>query len=201
MNDKNLGQAVASLIPTRADALETLRRAVLSPDDAPPLDEGELVLLAPSSRPDVSSLPDAFRADGTPAFAVGDKIVIERRSGLLDGAPYVDTRTWFVNGFNPATGQLALWDEELLQHGSDNVIAGVARGSIYKLAAGASVGGKRKRGRPRKNPLAPVAPPVPTGEKKKRGRPKGSKNRPAAAIRAEKAAKAAARTARRAARR
>jgi hypothetical protein len=49
---------------------------------------------------------------------------------------------------------------------------------------------KKKRGRPRKNPIETVEV-KPVGEKKGRGRPKGAKNRPKEEIKAEKAAKKA----------
>ena len=78
-----------------------------------------------------------------------------------------------------------------------NYITGTKAGYRFKLpnAKGMSIG-KRKRGRPRKNPTgAPeLTKPVELDSngqpvKKKRGRPAGTKNRPKDVIRAEKKAK------------
>lgn len=157
-------------------------------------------LFAPSktvNRPDISRLPDAF-ADGLPLFRCGDKIVIERYAGFLPGSPYLDTKTYRVMSIDGVTGRLDLYDDSFLQFAIDNWKTGMRNGQVYKLAAGNTVTTKRKRGRPRKNPVEAVAA-APKGEpeKKKRGRPKGSKNRPKEEIRAERVAKAASRAAKR----
>lgn len=151
------------------------------------------------NKPDISGLPDAIR-DGRPLFRVGDRIVIEQYCTVLDTNPYLHTRTYKVEAINPATGDLKLWDESVNHWAMDNYVTGPRYGQVYKFAAGATVG-KRKRGRPRKNPVAPVpvATEVKTDAPKKRGRPKGSKNRPKDVVAAEKRARIDARKTRKAA--
>lgn len=135
----------------------------------------------PPAKPDISALPDALGADGRPLFKEGDKIVIERYSACLSGRPYLNTRTYRVVSIDPSTGNLALYDDSLAQHAGDNYRTGPACGNVYKFAMGTSVG-KRKRGRPRKNPVPPPAAPAALGPdglpvKKRRGRPPGSRNK------------------------
>lgn len=146
-----------------------------------------------SRKPDISHLPLAAvkDKDGTvlPLFDIGDRIVIERHAGMLTGKPWLDTQTYVVQHINDDNGDLKLWNPDLLQFALGNFIKGPARGDDYRLAVeGTPTVGKRKRGRPRKNPVQPVAQ---VGEKKRgRGRPAGSKNRDKDVIKAEKVAKA-----------
>lgn len=149
-------------------------------------------------KPDISRLPDAIGADGEPLFRVGEKIIIERRATVLEGNPYLDTRTYMVVGINTENGNLDLFDESLCQSAMSNWKSGLRRGFVFKLARGNQVATKKKRGRPRKNPIVDetevkAAPVGADGQpvKKKRGRPPGSKNRDKATIKAEKKAKMA----------
>lgn len=149
----------------------------------------------PVNKPDISGLPDGV-VDGRPIFCKGDKIVIERRVGMFPDHPYLDTRAYHVNSVDMVTGRMELFDETLMQHARDNWIEGLKIGQVYKLTTNVRADvGKRKRGRPRKNPAAPAVAPAVPGEKKKRGRPAGSKNRSKDVIaeerRVKKAAKAA----------
>jgi hypothetical protein len=160
----------------------------------------------PVNKPEIGHLPDAI-VDGFPVFDVGDKIVIERRAIVLRGAPYLDTKTYKVLKVDLSNGVINLYDEELNQFAMDNWKTGLVHGHVYKFARGGSVSTKRKRGRPRKNPVeaaAPVAaaPLGPDGQpvKKRRGRPAGVKNRPKDVVAAEKAAKVQVRAAKKAAR-
>lgn len=148
----------------------------------------------PVQKPDISRLPTALGVDGTPLFGVGDKIVIERYSGALDGCPYLDTRTYRVKSVDLVTGLVALYDEVLFQNAFDNWRDGVTRGQQYRFSMGGTFSTKKKRGRPRKNPVAPKEE-VPQGEKRGRGRPKGAKNRAKEVIKAEKEEKKARRAA------
>lgn len=151
----------------------------------------------PEAKPDISRLPDAIEG-GKLLLKPGERIVIERRVPFLAGCPYLDTRTYLINSIDEAKGVLRLWDEAFQQWAMDNYVKGPSYGQVYKMALGRSVTTKKKRGRPRKNPveapkpveLGPDGKPV----KKKRGRPKGSKNRPKDEIREEKVAKAAKRS-------
>jgi len=170
---------------------------LVEPDPPVDPDNDLAAALAPptaKNKPDISRLPDAV-LEGKPIFARGDRIVIERYNGILGGNPYLDTKTYLVNSVDLETGRVTLFDETLLQHATDNWKGGLARGQLYKFAHGLNVSTKRKRGRPRKNPVAPPAAAAPPGEKKKRGRPKGSKNRPREEVKADRVASAAARAA------
>lgn len=141
------------------------------------------------NRPDISRLPDALER-GRPVFKAGDKIVIERYATILEGRPYLDTRTYRVMELDDVSGRMRLYDEALCQFAADNWRAGASVGNVYKLAMGVVVGTKKRRGRPRKSPIeAPPAPTTTPEVKRSRGRPKGSKNRTKEEIRAEKAEK------------
>jgi hypothetical protein len=160
-------------------------------------------------KPDISRLPNALDGDGLPLFRVGEKIIIERRSLSLAGNPYLDTRTYTVLNINYENGNLDLFDEVLAQSALSSYTRGPDRGFIFKLAKGNVVATKKKRGRPRKNPLADESlppPPPPTDEhgnpiKKRRGRPPGTKNRDRETIKLEKKAKMSLRSERKARRR
>lgn len=147
-----------------------------------------------SRKPDISHLPSATAEDENgvviPLFDVNDKIVIERHASMLTGRPWLDTQTYIVQEIDDETGVVKLWNPDMLQFALGNFITGPQRGDDYRLAVeGTPTVGKRKRGRPRKNPVQPVA--LKPGEKKRgRGRPAGSKNRSKDVIKAEKAVKA-----------
>lgn len=151
------------------------------------------------SKPDISKLPNGIGADGIPTFVRGDKIVIERYSGLLKGHPYIDTRTYVIQSIDVVTGKVTMYDAAQGQFATDNWKSGLKNGNVYKLAKNTTIdlSSKRKRGRPRKNPDAPTnsAKPTPTLDPngmpivKRRGRPAGSKNRPKDVIANEKKAK------------
>ena len=98
------------------------------------------------------------------------------------------------------TGLVNLADDSLCQKARSNWKTAPAEGDVFKFAMGSLVG-KKKRGRPRKDPVEAPKPVVVGTDgqpvKKKRGRPPGSKNRSKAEIRAAKVAAVAARAARR----
>ena len=149
---------------------------------------------APTNRPDISRLPDAFDEEGMPRFRRADKIIIERYASFLKGTPYLDTRSYRVVSVDSVTGRLELYDDELQQQALDDWKHGMSIGQVYKLPAGRAVPTRKKRGRPRKDAYAAPPPPPPVGPdgkpvKKRRGRPKGSKNRSKDEIRAEKTAR------------
>ena len=140
------------------------------------------------NKPDITRLPDAI-SGGIPQFGPGDRIVIERYSSFLKGKPYLDTKTYTVIDVDAFTGKIKLYDDQLQQHAIDNWKTGAVYGNVYKLANGNMVSTKKKRGRPRKDPIGGEQPLVPPGEKRGRGRPKGVKNRPKEEIEAAKLAK------------
>jgi hypothetical protein len=154
-----------------------------------------------ASKPLIDHLPDAVVKDEMGLLALsagpGDKLIIERYATVLSHRPWLDTKTYTITNVNLATGIVGLWDDDLHRSASTNFIEGVKCGYRFKLTTrkGMQIG-KRKRGRPRKNPTdAPeLAKPVelgPDGQpiKKRRGRPAGVKNRPKNVIVAEKKAK------------
>lgn len=160
------------------------------------------------AKPDISRLPNAIDNDGFPLFRAGEKIIIERRSTILIGSPYLDTRTYTVVSIDTETGKLDLFDDTLCQSALSNYRQGLDRGYVFKLARGNSVATKKKRGRPRKNAIVDrtdikATPTTTDGQpiKKKRGRPPGTKNRDRETIKLEKKAKLSLRTERKARRR
>lgn len=173
--------------------------ALVAAAGAAPEDEASISLLSPAEaqakrearRPDVSAFPDALDAEGKPLFRPGDRVVVERRSVVLAGAPWIDTKVYRVLTVDQDTGNVRFYDEQINQFASSNYRTATARGSVFKLLpTGARTDnlGKRKRGRPRKNPEA-AAKPVSTEPKRGRGRPKGVKNRPKEVIAEEKRAR------------
>ncbi len=154
------------------------------------------------SKPPIDHLRDAIghRTNGDPIMLadVGDRIIVERVASVLVGRPWLDTKTYRIQRINDVTGELILMntDEAFAQTSTSNYITGPARGYRFKLPdpKGFAIG-KRKRGRPRKNPaLVPAAKPVELDDngiavKKKRGRPAGTKNRAKDVVKAEKKAK------------
>lgn len=163
-----------------------------------------------AAKPIIDHLPDAIGKDelGNVTFmgGTGDKVIIERVATVLSHKPWLDTKTYVINSVDTVTGELRLWDTDAARDTVSNFIDGVKRGYRFKLPTRRDmIIGKRKRGRPRKNPTdVPTAAPAPVlgpdGQpvKKKRGRPPGSKNRDKAVIKAEKRAKLDARKAKKA---
>lgn len=154
-----------------------------------------------AAKPLIDHLPDAVTKDDFGNLVLnaktGDKIVIERVATVLSHRPWLDTKTYVIESVDSVTGHMTLMDPDLNQCAMSNYISGLKAGYRFKLpsAKGISIG-KRKRGRPRKNPTDAPEPPKPVqlgpdGKPvtKKRGRPAGSKNRSKDVIRAEKRAK------------
>lgn len=172
--------------------------ALVAASGAAPEDEASISLLSPAEaqakrearRPDVSAFPDALDAEGKPLFRAGDRVVVERRSVILSGSPWIDTKVYRVLNVDQDTGNVRFYDEQINQFASSNYRTATARGSVFKLLpTGARTDnlGKRKRGRPRKaTPAGQEVKPVSTEPKRGRGRPKGVKNRPKEVIAEEK---------------
>jgi len=155
---------------------------------------------AAASKPMIDHLPDAISKDemGFPTLLAGpgERIIIERVASILQGRPWLDTKTYTIESIDAVSGRLSLWDDDLQRSAGTNFIEGLKVGYRFKLPTRKGMNiGHRKRGRPRKNPEGtPVEKTVelgPDGQpiKKKRGRPAGSKNRERAIIMAEKKAK------------
>jgi hypothetical protein len=131
-------------------------------------------------KPDISALDEGLVVvDDSmilPVFSNGDKIVIERYNSVLNGKPWLDTRTYIVENIDDETGDMKLWDPERNHWSLWNYISGTAKGDVVKLAPAKNVIGAKRRGRPRKH-ILPETKEVHDGPKR-RGRPPGSKNRP-----------------------
>lgn len=170
-------------------------------DTVSPAQMGELLGPAKAvNKPDISRLPSAVDPSGRALFKPGDKIVVERYASCLPGHPYLDTKTYRVLGVDQSSGGVRLYEEVLNQYASTNFKEAIAVGYVFKFASGNVVSTKKKRGRPRKNPVIDVVEKATettavVGEKRGRGRPKGVKNRPKDVIKEEKKAKAALRAA------
>ena len=128
----------------------------------------------------------------------GEKLIIERVASILTLKPWLDTKTYTIKSVDLASGYVMLWDDDLHRDASTNYIEGLQAGYRFKLVTNKGMQiGKKKRGRPKKNPtgvpdmnLKPLeldANGMPV--KKKRGRPPGIKNRDRAVIVAEKRSK------------
>lgn len=152
-----------------------------------------------ATRPNIDDLADAVVRDELGRLVLlakpGEKLIVERFATILVGRPWLDTKTYTVQSIDEATGRVHLWDDELQRTALTDYISGTKAGYRFKLPVkGRRVSSKRKRGRPRKNVVAPVvaAPVGPDGApvKRGRGRPKGVKNRDVEVIAAEKKAKA-----------
>ncbi len=166
-----------------------------SPSDFVSSDALEAIGPKATNKPDISRLPDAV-VGGVAQFSEGDKIVIERYSSFLAGKPYLDTKTYRVVRHDEFTGRMHLFDEQLEQNAIMNWKEGLRHGTVFKLAVGkVDISTKKKRGRPRKNPVEEVKAVDPAAPKRGRGRPKGAKNREKEVIAAEKAEKKARRAA------
>lgn len=125
------------------------------------------------------------QADGTilPLFDVGDRIVVDRRTTLLRGIPWLETIVGKVRTIDDESGLVTVWDEDGDPRSPPTRYTNFKDPyHIFKLAPD------------RGNPFEP--PPEPKPEKpqrapgqKGRGRPKGSKNRPKDVIKAEREAR------------
>lgn len=171
-------------------------------EDEPSL--SALQAVRPRDMPKIDHLKDAvlLSPEGKPELIVppGGRVIIERRSSILNGAPWIDTKVFEVREVDQENGLMKLWDPELHQHARDNWFVGLKVGSRYKLPP---LKGKWDAP-PKVIPVSAtpttttsVSSPVGEGEevKRRRGRPAGVKNRPKEVIQREKAEKAAAKAA------
>jgi hypothetical protein len=194
--------------PTNTDTVQLAPIPTVDEDNLSP-DQYEAQLSAQeqarlASRPNIDHLPDAVVKDEMGMWLLlakpGEKIIIERFSSIFPGRPWMDTKVYTVHSVETVSGNIYLHDDDLQRITTTNIEQALKYGHRFKLpTVKVNLTTKRKRGRPRKNPLAPVpskAAMAPTNEapaKRGRGRPKGSKNRPKDVITAEKAAKKATR--------
>ena len=160
-----------------------------------------------ASRPNIDHLPDAIVRDEMGLWLLlakpGEKIIIERFSSIFAGRPWMDTKVYTVHSIEAASGNIYLHDDDLQRVTMTNIELALKYGHRFKLpTVKVNLTTKRKRGRPRKNAMAPTKPTstaapskaalAPSSEapvKRGRGRPKGSKNRPKDVVAAEKSAK------------
>ena len=120
-----------------------------------------------------------------PLFSVGDRVVVDRRTNLLPGDPWLETIVGRVRSIDDESGAVSILDEEgdprhppcrwfSLRDELTDFRFAPARGNPFNVPAVPK----------REAPATPVDPSQP----KRKGRPKGSKNRPKEEIRAEREA-------------
>jgi len=139
-----------------------------------------------SKRPPIEHLKDgiAVLGDGSSVvlFDVGDRIVVDTRTSLLKGLPWLETIVGRVRSIDDDTGMVSLYDEDSDFRSPRARWASFKDGlACFKLAPA--------KGSPFIVTEVKVQPTVPQPGKRGKGRPKGTKNRPKAVIEAEKAAK------------
>lgn len=144
-----------------------------------------------AKRPVIDHLPSGIIVDPSdgsvlPAFDVGDRIVVDRRTTLLRGTPWLETIVGKVRSIDDESGLVTIWDED-----------GDARNPPCRYTNFRDALHDFRLAPAKGNPFEP--PPPPKKEKpqrqageKHRGRPKGSKNRPKEVIQAEREARKAA---------
>jgi hypothetical protein len=144
-----------------------------------------------SKRPPIDHLRDALHVDHqtgdiVPLFDVGDRIVVDRRTTLLKGVPWLETIVGKVRSIDDDTGLVTVYDEDSDPRNPPVRYTSFKDGlHTFKLAP--------ERGNPFEPPPPPKKEkPQPVPGKKGRGRPKGSKNRPKDVIKAEREARKAA---------
>lgn len=147
-----------------------------------------------SRKPKVDHLADGVhRSDGLAValFDVGDRIVVERRTSLLPGAPWLDTLVGKVRSIDDDTGTVSLDDED------SDPRCPVRRYACYTdplhLFKVAPIKGdpfRAPRGVRTDTPPTSTAAKSPCDgaqdDRKGKGRPKGSRNRPKEVVQAEK---------------
>lgn len=150
-----------------------------------------------ANRPMIDHLPDAIERDEFGRLVLraqpGEKIIIERWASCLKTRPWLDTKTYTILTIDEATGVVRLWDDDLQRTAMSDYVKGTKVGYRFKLPTRKGMNiGKKRRGRPKKNPTdAPVE--KVESAPKKRGRPAGAKSRSKEVIAAEKKAKVEAR--------
>jgi len=145
-----------------------------------------------AKRPPIDHLKSGIMVDPSsgatlPLFDVGDRIVVDCRTGLLKGSPWLETLVGKVRSIDDDSGLVTLFDED-----SDPRCPTIRYASFKRPLFTFCLAPDRG------DPFEP--PPPPKKEKpqrlpgqKGRGRPKGSKNRPKDVIKAEREARKAAR--------
>lgn len=89
-----------------------------------------------ASRPYIDGFPDAVREKDGKMVCTQTKdmrIIIERYATILSTKPWLDTKTYIVNGVNQDTGEIKLWDEDLEHHVTLNFITGTKLGYRFKV--------------------------------------------------------------------
>lgn len=168
-------------------------------DQVEPFDEEKETLegfaLTPEQRetrrlqkqPRIDHLKDATvqAPDGTvlPLFNVGDKVVVERYSELLNTHPWLDTRVLEVISIDDESGRVTCFDPDVkhrvfvgVNHPFTRIKLPPRRGNPLKAPDNAAKAGQPKPGK------GGTVTDVGAGK----GRPKGTKNRPKEVIAAEK---------------
>jgi hypothetical protein len=152
-----------------------------------------------AKRPDISHLRDATIKDPEtgivrPLFGTGDRIVADRCTTHLRGAPWLDTRVYIVMSIDDVKGIIHCIDEEAQHHAFIGL-----RDQFTKLKLAPKHGNpfnaaevkklEKKQLQMKKNNSSVATISLDENVPRRKGRPKGTKNRPRAVILAEKQAK------------
>ena len=65
-----------------------------------------------ANRPDTTNLSSAMDAEGNPLFKPGDRIVVDRKTKLLRGDPWLETIMGRVKAINLEKGTVSVYDDE-----------------------------------------------------------------------------------------
>lgn len=158
-----------------------------------------------NKRPDISHLKDATRVDPETGitlalFKTGDRIVADRRTTHLKGAPWLDTRVYIVMSVDDVKGVIHCLDEEARHHSFIGLRDPYTQLKLAP-AAGNPFNAKEVKkfekkqlqllSQKRKNAggTSILSSEDDFTNVKRRGRPKGTKNRPRDVILAEKLAR------------
>ena len=87
-----------------------------------------------ANKPDISHLPDAVERDELGRYILlarpGEKLIIERYATILEGKPWLDTKSYTVNSIDEASGRVHLWDDELQRMAMADYIKGPKAGRL-----------------------------------------------------------------------
>lgn len=133
------------------------------------------------------TVTDPETGDRLPLFDVGDRIIVDRCTDLLEGCPWLDTRLYIVKSIDDESGAVHCSDPEFNHHAVvsfrnpfHRIVLPPPRGNPFAAPKGRP---RREEGLPK-----PEGKRDESSSKRTRGRPKGSKNRAADVVAADKLA-------------
>lgn len=193
---------MADTTKAHEDIDEMVMQAIEADDTAGPTEDAGTALLGDEHLPDDARLarwqsrrpaiqhlePGVVFPPGEstalPLFDVGDRVVVDCRTTLLRGNPWLETIVGRVRSIDDDTAVVSLYDEDT--DARNPTVRWVSfRDPMFDLRLAPAKGNPFNAERVR----AVKPPPAPGEVRRGRGRPKGSKNRPKDVIKAEKEAR------------